>query len=88
MLAYTPDGLVATGRPHIAKPGVLPLPNLYYNYYYPNPKYLIIGHLDPLGNSLVKDLEILQILNPKPACPYQPPERESYWGQKLDLRWP
>ena len=21
--------------------------NLYYNYYYPNPKYLIIGYLDP-----------------------------------------
>ena len=23
--------------------------NLYYNYYYPNPKYLIIGYMDPLG---------------------------------------
>ena len=23
--------------------------NLYYNYYYPKPKYLIIGNLDPLG---------------------------------------
>ena len=23
--------------------------NLYYNYYYPNPKYLIIGYLDPYG---------------------------------------
>ena len=23
--------------------------NLHYNYYYPNPKYLIIGHMDPLG---------------------------------------
>ena len=23
--------------------------NLHYNYYYPNPKYLIIGYLDPLG---------------------------------------
>ena len=23
--------------------------NLYYNYYYPRPKYLIIGYLDPLG---------------------------------------
>ena len=21
--------------------------NLYYNYYYPNPKYLIIGYMDP-----------------------------------------
>ena len=25
--------------------------NLYYNYYYPNPKYLIIGYMDPLGNT-------------------------------------
>ena len=24
--------------------------NLYYNYYYPNPKYLIIGYMDPLGS--------------------------------------
>ena len=24
--------------------------NLYYNYYYPKPKYLIIGYMDPLGN--------------------------------------
>ena len=23
--------------------------NLYYEYYYPNPKYLIIGYMDPLG---------------------------------------
>ena len=23
--------------------------NLYYNYYYPKPKYLIIGYLDPQG---------------------------------------
>ena len=23
--------------------------NLYYNSYYPKPKYLIIGYLDPLG---------------------------------------
>ena len=26
--------------------------NLYYNYDYPNPKYLIIGYMDPLGNKL------------------------------------
>ena len=26
--------------------------NLYYNYYYPKPKYLIIGYLDPLGKEL------------------------------------
>ena len=24
--------------------------NLYYNYYYPNPKYLIIGYMDFLGD--------------------------------------
>ena len=24
--------------------------NMYYNYYYPNPKYQIIGYMDPLGN--------------------------------------
>ena len=24
-------------------------PNLYYNYYHPNPKYLIIGYMDPQG---------------------------------------
>ena len=23
--------------------------NLHYNYYYPKPKYLILGYLDPLG---------------------------------------
>ena len=25
--------------------------NLYYSYYYPNPKYLIIEYMDPLGKS-------------------------------------
>ena len=24
-------------------------PNLYYNYHYPKPKYLIIGYVDTLG---------------------------------------
>ena len=28
----------------------IPTQNLYYNYYYPNPKYLIIGYMDPLGS--------------------------------------
>ena len=23
--------------------------NLYYTYYYPNSKYLVIGHMDPFG---------------------------------------
>ena len=27
----------------------IPTQNLYYRYYYPNPKYLIIGYMDPLG---------------------------------------
>ena len=26
--------------------------NLYYNYYYPNPKYPIIGYMDPLGTRM------------------------------------
>ena len=25
--------------------------NLYYNYFYPNPKYIMIGYMDPLGPS-------------------------------------
>ena len=29
--------------------------NLYYNYYYPKPKYQIIGYLDPLGYSDSKE---------------------------------
>ena len=33
--------------------------NLYYNYYYPKPKYLIIGYLDPLG---IEDLTRLDHL--------------------------
>ena len=28
--------------------------NLYYNHYYPNPKHLIIGYMDPLAKSLHK----------------------------------
>ena len=27
----------------------IPTQNLYYNYYYPKPKYLIIGYMEPLG---------------------------------------
>ena len=30
--------------------------NLYYNYYYPNSKYLIVGYMDPLGRSLSNSL--------------------------------
>ena len=29
--------------------------NLYYNYYFPKAKYLIIGYLDSLGNSTPKN---------------------------------
>ena len=25
--------------------------NQYYNYYYPKPKYLVLGYMDPLGMS-------------------------------------
>ena len=32
--------------------------NLYYNYYYPKPKYLVIGCMDPLGKGR-------KALNPK-----------------------
>ena len=28
--------------------------NLYYDYYYPKPKYLITGYLDPLGLSSLR----------------------------------
>ena len=38
--------------------GHIPTQNLYYNNYYPNPKYLIIGYMDPLG------LKEPQTLNP------------------------
>ena len=27
--------------------------NLYYNFYYPKPKYLIIGYMDPLGKGIM-----------------------------------
>ena len=30
--------------------------NLYYNCYYPNPKYLIIGYMDPWGNINSQDV--------------------------------
>ena len=33
----------------------IPTPNLYHNYYYPKPKYPIIGYLDPLGNQGAKE---------------------------------
>ena len=32
--------------------------NLYYNYYYPKPRYLIIGYLDPLGKECEKAAEV------------------------------
>ena len=33
--------------------------NLHYNYYYPKPKYLIIGYMDPLGNSRLQVTQTL-----------------------------
>ena len=42
---------LSTDLPHILAQ------NLYYSYYCPNPKYLIIGYMDPLGSlSRKKDL--------------------------------
>ena len=37
--------------------------NLYYNYYYPKPRFLLIGYLDPLGGiqGIYKDLSISTI---------------------------
>ena len=37
---------------------------LYYNYYYPNPRYLIIRYLDPLGSPSFEAFP--RSLNPKP----------------------
>ena len=36
--------------------------NLYYNYYYPKLKYLIIGYLDPLG--CLQDEPAVRFFNP------------------------
>ena len=38
-----------TLRVHVPNNHIL-TQNLYYNYYYPKPKYPIIGYMDPLGN--------------------------------------
>ena len=54
--------------------------NLYYNYYYPNPKYLIIGYMDPLGSVLIP--------NPKsenPNCQTLRTKCQSQ-SQSVDLR--
>ena len=39
-------------------------PNLYYNYYYPNPKYPNIGYMDPLG-----DLRFSNLRGPRHLWP-------------------
>ena len=41
-------GLRFTLRVQVPKNHIL-TQNLYYNYYYPKPKYQNIGYLDPLG---------------------------------------
>ena len=43
--------------------------NLYYNYYYPKPKYLIIGYMDPLGLFPQNLRSQLWTPNPKPTKP-------------------
>ena len=39
-----------TLRVHVLNNHILTL-NLYYNYYYQNPKYFILGYLDPLSEA-------------------------------------
>ena len=36
--------------------------NLYYNYYYPKPKYLIIGYMDPLGTLIPSPPEFKDLI--------------------------
>ena len=38
--------------------------NQYYNYYYPKPKYLTIGYLDPLGNAMLTRTAVLLTVKP------------------------
>ena len=45
--------------------------NLYYNYYYPKPKYLIIGYLDPLGYTGFREASAFRVF--------------SCWGSRLCL---
>ena len=44
--------------------------NLYYSYYYPKPKYQIIGYLDPLGYALESEQSLRGHLNMRVAVGY------------------
>ena len=39
--------------------------NLYYNFDSPNPKYLILGYMDPLGKAAASNSSLPQALNPQ-----------------------
>ena len=62
--------------------------NLYYHYYYPNPKYLIIGYMDPLGSfSFYFSPWGLQdaSLNPKPLAHTSTPVEQHEGFLKLGV---
>ena len=42
-----------TLRVQVPNNHIMPTRNLYSNSYYPKPKYLIIGYIDPLGQELI-----------------------------------
>ena len=48
MMVVWVDGQLITLRVQLPNNQIL-AQNLYYNYYYPKPKYLIIGYMDTLG---------------------------------------
>ena len=50
--------------------------NLYYNYYYPDPKYLIIGYMDLLGYGVF----LLKAVSVSTGVVYQP------WAQNYLAR--
>ena len=50
--------------------------NLYQSHYYPNPKYLIIEYMDPLGCSTrkfpkLRELEVMQNFSSQPLPPWR-----------------
>ena len=43
-------------------------PNLYYNYYHPNPKYPVIGYMDPLGLLSLQKFKAPPLGQLRPCC--------------------
>ena len=67
---------IATLRSQVPNNHIL-TQNLYYSYYYPKPKYLIIGYLDPLGKSVSEALILCLVYLPsaQKCCVPQPLKR-------------